>query len=438
MPAANSSEEVPQLASWNLRVMAALLGAAFLGILPLLIKGNVAAHDLQFHVASWNEVAQQWRHGIAWPRWAAGANYGFGEPRFIFYPPASWLLGGFLALWLPIRAVPAAFSFIAFFAAGAGMFTLTRRYLSPRFALAAAVLYGINPYHLITVYWDFRVAEMLASAMFPVAILFALRCVKDSRAIIGLAITVAAVWLMNAPAAVMLMYSLALLLLMIAFIERSVGALVRGAVGIALGLGLAAFYIVPAAYEQSWVNIYGIFGSGLTPKENFLFSVATDPPHTYFNFLVSGIALEQVALFAFVVAIAWRAHLRTAWMAGIAAIGVAAALMMFGISSPLWSLPKMQFVQFPWRWMLVLNLALCLIGMLALTRARMKWAWAVLIVAFLGYTERDVIRQATWGKRSVSEILVDLPGGLSRHERIFAARRAPVAHSISAAEGATG
>ena len=145
-----------------------MTGAALLGILPLLIKGNVAAHDLQFHISSWNEVAQQWRHGILWPRWAAMANYGFGEPRFIFYPPISWLLGGALALWLPVRALPAAFSFFAFFAAGAGMFTLARRYLSPRLALAAAVLYAINPYHLITVYWDFRVAEMLASAVFPV------------------------------------------------------------------------------------------------------------------------------------------------------------------------------------------------------------------------------------------------------------------------------
>src|SRR3954467_13603315 len=118
MPATNTPEEPPQLAPWNLRVIAALLGAALLGILPLLIKGNVAAHDLQFHIASWNEVAQQWRHGIAWPRWAAGVKSVLCEPLFIFFPPAWWLLGGFLPLWLPIRAVPSAFSFIAFFAAG--------------------------------------------------------------------------------------------------------------------------------------------------------------------------------------------------------------------------------------------------------------------------------------------------------------------------------
>jgi hypothetical protein len=403
-----ASEREPQFSPWNRQVVFALAGAALLGILPLLIKGNVAAHDLQFHISSWNEVAQQWRHGIIWPRWAAMANYGFGEPRFIFYPPGSWLLGGLLALWLPLKALPAVFSFIAFFAAGAGMFTLARRHLPPQFALGAAVLYALNPYHLVTVYWDFRVAEMLASAVFPVAVLYALQCVRDRKAIVGLAMAVAGVWLMNAPAGVMLMYTLALLLVVLAIAARSSRPLLHGAIGMVLGIGLAAFYIVPAAFQQSWVNILGIFGSGLTPRENFLFSVATDPPHTYFNFLVSGIALEQVALLAFAFPFAWKAQRKAAtralWLAAVSAIGFFAAVMMFRISSILWSLPKMQFVQFPWRWLLVLNLALCMIGMLALGAARTKWLWVILIICFFGVTERDVIRQATWGRRAIAEM----------------------------------
>src|SRR5438270_3741574 len=264
MPSVGTSEQQPQTAPWSARVVAVLAGAALLGIVPLIIRGNVAAHDLQFHISSWNEVAQQWRHGILWPRWAAMANYGFGEPRFIFYPPISWLLGGALALWLPVRALPGAFSFFAFFAAGCGMFALARRYLPARSAIVAAVVYALNPYHLITVYWDFRVAEMLASAVFPVAVMFALDCAEDFKASTGLALAVAAVWLMNAPAGVMLMYTLTLLLLVIAVSKRSVRPILHGATGIAIGIGLAAFYLVPAAYEQSWVNIYGIFGSGLT------------------------------------------------------------------------------------------------------------------------------------------------------------------------------
>jgi hypothetical protein len=397
--------------AWSTRVFGAIAFAALLGILPLLIKGNVAAHDLQFHISSWTEVAQQWRHGMVWPRWAAGANYGFGEPRFIFYPPLSWLLGGFLALWFPVRALPALFSFIAFFAAGCGMFALARKYLAENFAIAAAVLYALNPYHLITVYWDFRVAEMLASAVFPVAILYALECSelgsseKDWRKAIPLSVTVAAVWLANAPAAVMLMYTLALLLCVLAFLEQSIRPLLYGASGILLGIGLAAFYIIPAAYEQSWVNILGIFGSGLSPKENFLFSVATDAPHTYFNFLVSGIALEEVALFAFAGFFALGSErLNRRWATAVAIMGGFAAFMMFKASLWLWSLPKMQFVQFPWRWMLVVNVALVLLGMLAIRRSRLKWVWTLVILAFLGFTVRDVIRQATWGRRAIAEI----------------------------------
>ena len=404
-PASPQSHSVKQ-AGWNPRVFAAIGFAALLGILPLLIKGNVAAHDLQFHLSSWAEVAQQWRHGTAWPRWAAGANYGFGEPRFIFYPPLSWLLGGLLALWFPVHALPALFSFVAFFAAGCGMFALARKYLSERLAIAAAALYALNPYHLITVYWDFRVAEMLASAVFPVAILYALECSeKDWRKALPLSLAVAGVWLANAPAAVMLIYTLALLLFVLAFVNRSVSPLLYGAGGICIGLGLAAFYIIPAAFEQSWVNIHGIFGTGLTPKENFLFSVATDAPHTYFNFLVSGIALEEIALFAFAAFLAVRSErMNRQWVIAVAAIGSFSALMMFKPSLWLWSLPKMQFVQFPWRWMLVLNVALVLLGFLAIRQARLRFVWALLILAFLGFIVRDVIRQATWGRRAVAEM----------------------------------
>src|SRR5207247_2391242 len=159
-----------------------------------------------------------------------------------------------------------------------------------------------------------------------VAALCALKCADELSAVTGLAIATAAVWLMNAPAGVMLMYTLALLLVVLAIADRSIRPVIHGTAGIALGIGLASFYIVPAAYEQSWVNIVGIFGSGLAPRENFLFSVATDPPHTYFNFLVSGIALEQFALLAFVLLVVWKARHRKEpglqWLPALTVIGL--------------------------------------------------------------------------------------------------------------------
>src|SRR5258708_22722918 len=91
---------------------------------------------------------------------------------------------------------------------------------------------------------------------------------------------------------------MALLFAWAALTQRSWGLLPRGITGLALGFGLAGFYLLPAAYEQRWLNIGQVLSSGLLPSQNFLFTPITDVEHTLFNWISSLCALALVLLTA--------------------------------------------------------------------------------------------------------------------------------------------
>ena len=129
------------------------MAAAFSAVAPFLRLGNASGHDFEFHIYSWLEVVNQWRQGILYPRWAEWAHYSYGEARFLFYPPASWTLGGILGAFLPWTIAPGAYIWIVLTLSGCSMFALARRWLDRRDAIFAAALYTVNPYYIVIIYW---------------------------------------------------------------------------------------------------------------------------------------------------------------------------------------------------------------------------------------------------------------------------------------------
>ncbi len=339
---------------------------------------------------SWMEVLNQWKVGVLYPRWADLAHYGYGEARFVFYPPASWMLGALLGAILPWKLVPGAYVVVVLTLSGCSMFLLARRWLDYRQAIFTAAFYAANPYHLVIVYWRSAFAELLAGVCLPLFLLCVLRLEEDGRqGIVPLGLVIGAVWLTNAPSAVMVSYALVFLVITMAIARRSPWLLLYGALAAMLGAALATFYILPATYEQRWVDIGQVLAEGVRPRDNFLFTSIADPRHNRFNYLVSAVALAEMVVLAGAAFWwrRWRKQIPRSWWM-IAAGSAMAALLMFSPTLRAWEyLPKLRFMQLPWRWLLCFNMAFVLL--IAVTwrhwLARLAVAVAMLGVLAFGW-----------------------------------------------------
>jgi hypothetical protein len=413
----------PQRA-WLLALVISLATALAI-ISPFFWKGNASGHDFSFHAASWVDAAAQWRDGIVLPRWTEGANHGFGEPRFIFYPPLSWMLGAALSFVVPWIYVPAVFIVLTQTLAGLSAFALARRLFPAYPALLCAAVYAANPYALLIVYMRSDFAEQLAMAFFPLLALAALEVLglvqtphrNIRRSVTFLAVMFAAVWLANAPAAVLASYGLAVIFFFSALSKKSWRPLVNGGAGLALGLGLAGFYLAPAIHEQSWVNITQALASGLQPSQNFLYSVIADVEHNAFNRIASNTAVLMIGLTAIFAAAAFQyrrsesaQHSSQPVWNLLALLLALSAFLMLPISNVFWRvLPKLRFVQFPWRWMSILAIPFACLFAAAMSRKNLRWYWITLSTAALATalagTAAWMVRHTWWDTEDIPVLL---------------------------------
>src|SRR5580704_825792 len=363
---------------------------------PYFVRGTASGHDFEFHVASWQDVALQWKEGTCYPRWTALTNHGFGEPRFIFYPPVSWIIGAALVRILPGPSAVVFFVILVETLAGVSAFLFLRRLVGERAALFGTVCYAANPNFLLITYIRSDFAEQLACALYPLLLLGALRVsnlLEDkasySRKLIAFALPFTAIWLSNAPAAVIATYSSAFIFAWAAFTSRSWRVAVRGACGMALGFGLAGFYLVPAIYEQRWVNISQALSSGLLPSQNFLFTQLNDVDHNWFNLIATASALGMMILCGVAALGTGCFGSSTKGRTGkyvvarvLLVLAAFASFLMVHFSRPLWDiLPKLRFVQFPWRWMSIVGLlSACFLALAADRKRFAMWVLAFLLL----------------------------------------------------------
>jgi uncharacterized membrane protein len=348
-----------------------ILLAAAVATAPQLFRGNSCGHDFDIHLVSWFDCLNSWRHGILYPQWTPSPNYGAGEPRFIFYPPLTWMLGAALGIVLPWHLDPIVLTFLLLAATGLATRSLALRVLPDAPATLAGCAALFSGYALFTAYERSAFGE-LAGFWIPLLLLLILRDeIPDGsflrRTFDGscapLALVLAGAWLSNAPLGVMASYLLAAVALALAVLRRCWAPVLRAGVAAGLGIGLSSFYLIPAAWEQRWVDIrQATDDPGLRIENSFLFGHSSDPGLDLHNLELARVSLIAVLMVGIALAgllAAWRRRTLPAgrrWWVPLALVPIAVLFFQLPISLPLWNLlPKLRFLQFPWRWLVVLE-----------------------------------------------------------------------------------
>jgi hypothetical protein len=444
----NKSNRVPQVPRiWGPgnRTLKRLLGpaiillAAAVATAPILLRGKYCGDDFEFHAISWFEIQRSWLHGIPYPHWLPSANYGAGEPRFIFYPPLVSMLGAALGLVLPWQLVPIALVFILLAATGFATRALALQALPDAYATLASCAALFSGFTLFTAYERTAFAELSGGFWIPMLLLFALRVRaphvprtwghgRDSestteptrsvfrRAFDGSAapmvLVVAGCWLSDGPLGIMASYLLAAVALAAALLARSWAPILRASFAATLGIALAAVYLIPAACEQHWIDLRAAIDyPAFNIENNWLFAQPTDASLAPFGMVLhraSVLAVTMIAIAVLGATIflfrAWhstqneqaadaqwqkagsqspfRRSLDPNWWIPLALIPVGVLFLQFPISLPVWNLlPRLRFLQYPWRWVLVVEAPMAIFFAAAIWPRNPARRWRHLAVA---------------------------------------------------------
>lgn len=379
-------------------------------IAPLLRPGYFwGAHDARHDVYFILQYNVTWNEGTLFPRWSPDWAFGYGYPFFNIYAPGATFLGTLLYRLLPLSfegAVKA--TLIATIVLSAwSMWFFVRDWLGERAALVAAVAYVYVPYHLVDIYVRAAMAEALALALLPLALWGARRATLQPglRSIALAAIGYAAIHLSSNLVAliftpVLVGYILALTL---GVVWRSKGkrkrltaglrTLVAPALGIALGIALAAFFVLPALLEARFVNLDQWFKGYYDFHDHFVYFAQLFEPRWDFGISEPGPndpLSFQLGLVAFALAAlaAWRwlrketnQRLETGfWLAVL----LVAVWLTTAASTWAWDhLPLVASAQFPWRYLTLAALALAILAPTVLDAENKSWLPPLLLAGLL-------------------------------------------------------
>lgn len=316
-----------------------VVGAA----LPLFGTNYIPTHDGEYHIIRIVEFARMLGAGYMIPRWAPDMNSGYGIPIFNYHYPLPDYIGSAVRVFThdAVYAFQMSMGFGYILLAGAAFLWLSALFGTVP-ALVGALVTAFVPYLFVDTYVRGSIGEVWATAF----LLLSLYLLEKKKL----------VWFGVAYGFLILSHNIMAMLytpfiLGYVFIRNK-----KAAVWMLAGLGISAFFWVPALLEakymvglntvnfrQYFVQLYELlipsWGTGFAGSGSFGNTMSVQ----------MGIAPLLVMIGAVWVQIRQRRS-EGAMLWYFIAIVLLAVLFMLPISTPLWELiSPLQLMQYPWR-----------------------------------------------------------------------------------------
>jgi hypothetical protein len=335
--------------------------------LPLFQFKIMNGHDALVYLPRAVEFYRGLGAGQLFPRWAPDLSAGYGQPFFNFNPPLFYYLSAFFhVIGFSFVGAQNLAIFILLLVAGLGMYLLAGEVFGRRGGLVSAVAYLFAPYLLVTLYVRHALADFAAFAFIPLVFWGLYRFAREGGFLFLLigALSLALLLLSSNPVALITFPVFLLFLGWLAYGERSWRTLLRGLWCLGLGLGLSAFFWLPALVERDLVQTSRLLEGYLSYRHHFVYlyqffyspwgyglslpgpvdemSFAVGPVHL----LLAGAALLLIWRIR---AAAGRADLLVSFFL---IVFLLAAFFASNVSLFLWErAPLLQFLEFPWRFL---------------------------------------------------------------------------------------
>ncbi|MBU0703971.1 MAG: hypothetical protein KKC18_08920, partial [Chloroflexi bacterium] len=249
----------------RLRVLTPFLSVVALSlaaIKPWFRLQAVCSDDLSLHLLRVIQLESLLRQGVLFSRWSPDMVFGYGCPLFSVFTPLSYYVAVALSLTgIGVQSALLLTFALAILGAGLAAYWLARSHFSPRSALVVAVAYAYAPYLGFDAFFRGNLAETLAWVFPPLAMGAIGRLAQRGgrRYLVGVALAFAAVMVTHnvfalAFGPLLAAYGLVAVFTLSPVPSRRHRLAVTGA-ALLLGMGMAAFFWLPALIERAYVHM---------------------------------------------------------------------------------------------------------------------------------------------------------------------------------------